>query len=185
MTKSKVKYCLDEMLLQWKDEFHYLPASNKAMEEAVDYAKEAIDMMPDGLTVKINTHGNEMPEQHGEWIDLSAAEDTNIKAGCYQLISLGVSMELPAGYYAKIVPRSSACSKFGIMMANSVGIIENDYNGDGDIWHFPAYAIRDTHIPKGARICQFCVVKQEKRITLTKVAALGNDDRGGLGSTGF
>jgi dUTPase len=33
-----------------------------------------------------------------------------------------------------LVPRSSTCLKHGIMMANSVGIIENDYSGDGDVW---------------------------------------------------
>lgn len=136
------------------------------------------------MIVKINTHGNPMPQQHGEWIDLCTAEDVTMKALDYMTISLGVSMELPEGYYAQVVPRSSACKRWGIIMANSVGIIEHNYCGDDDIWCFPAVAIRDTIIPKGVRVAQFCVRKQEEPVEFVKVEALGNENRGGLGSTG-
>ena len=136
------------------------------------------------LTVKVNTHGNELPVSHGDWIDLSSAEDVRMKAGEFRLISLCVSMELPEGYYAKVLPRSSTPGRHGIIMANSMGIIDHDYNGDSDVWMFPAYAIRDTEIRKGTRIAQFCVVKQEEPVKLVQVESLGNEDRGGFGSTG-
>lgn len=136
------------------------------------------------MTVKINTHGNPMPEKHGDWIDLSTAEKTVIKKGEFCNISLGVSMELPEGYYAKVLPRSSTPGKWGIMLANSVGIIDHEYCGDGDIWGFPAIAFRDTEIPKGTRIAQFCIVRQEESVDLIQVEKLGNKDRGGFGSTG-
>ncbi len=136
------------------------------------------------LNIKINTHGNPLPESHGEWTDLMLAEDITMKAGEFRILSLGVSMELPAGYYAQVVPRSSTCKKHGIILANSVGIIENEYRGDNDVWGFPAYAIRDTSIKKGTRICQFCVKKQEEKIKFVQVESLGNPDRGGWGSTG-
>ena len=136
------------------------------------------------MKVKINTHGNEMPEKYGDWIDLATAEEIIMKEGELRIISLGVSMELPEGYYAKVLPRSSTPKKWGILLANSMGIIDHDYNGDNDIWGFPAYAIRDTHIPKGTRICQFCIVKKEEEIELIQVESLGNIDRGGFGSTG-
>ena len=136
------------------------------------------------MTIKINTHGNPMPEKHGDWIDLSLAEDVMMQEGDFRLLSLGVSMELPEGYYAKILPRSSTPGKHGIILANSMGIIDHEYCGDDDIWRFPAYAIRDTQIKKGTRICQFCVVKQEEEIDLVQVDKLGNKNRGGLGSTG-
>ena len=136
------------------------------------------------MEVKINTHGTEMPEKHGDWIDLSTAEDTHIGAGQFKVISLGVSMQLPDGYYAKVLPRSSTPKKWGIMLANSCGIIDNEYCGDNDIWGFPAYAFRETFIPKGTRIAQFCVVKQEEAVELVQVDSLGNPDRGGFGSTG-
>ena len=185
MNKGKAKFCLQKLLGHWMDDFNYLPKMSKTMQEAIEYACDSIDALPDGLTVRINTHGNSLPVQHGEWIDLMTAEDVKLQSGEYKLISLGVSMELPRGYYAKVAPRSSTCMKWGIIMANSVGIIENSYCGDNDIWGFPAYAIRDTEIFKGTRIAQFCICKQEEPVIFEPVESLGNEDRGGWGSTGI
>ena len=125
-----------------------------------------------------------MPEIHGEWIDLHTAEDAELNPLEFKIISLGISMELPEGYYAQVVPRSSTCKNFGVIMANSMGIIENSYCGDNDIWGFPAVAIRQTVIPKGTRICQFRLVKQSETVEFEQVESLGNADRGGFGSTG-
>ena len=136
------------------------------------------------MKVRINTHGNPLPETHGEWVDLYTAEDTTLEPLDFAIISLGVAMELPAGYYAQVVPRSSACKNFGVIMANSVGIIEHSYCGNDDIWGFPAVAIRHTEIPKGTRICQFRLVKQDEPIEFEVVEDLGNPNRGGWGSTG-
>ena len=136
------------------------------------------------MLIKINTHGNHLPVQHGEWIDLYTAEDVTLQPMETKVISLGVSMELPKGFYAEIVPRSSTCKKFGIMMNNSVGIIENSYCGDDDIWGFPAFAVRQTTIPKGSRICQFRLVAKAPAVWFEEVAQLGNPNRGGFGSTG-
>lgn len=136
------------------------------------------------LKVKINTHGNKLPEAHGEWIDLYTAEDAELKQLDFKIISLGISMQLPNGYYAEVVPRSSTCKNFGVIMANSMGIIENSYCGDGDVWGFPAVAIRDTFIPKDTRICQFRLVKQSKAVEFEQVEKLDNANRGGFGSTG-
>ena len=136
------------------------------------------------MKIKINTHGGPMPERHGEWIDLSTATPVFLKPLEYKRISFGVSMELPDGYYAEVVPRSSTCEKWGVIMGNSMDVIENDYNGDDDIWQFPALAIRETYIPEGTRICQFRLVKQQEEIELEQVNSLGNKNRGGFGSTG-
>lgn len=136
------------------------------------------------MKIRINTHGNELPVCHGEWVDLFTAEDVEMEPLDFKIISLGVSMELPEGYYAQIVPRSSTCKNFGVIMANSLGIIENSYKGDNDTWSFPAVAIRKTQIPKGTRLCQFQLVKQAPPIEFEQVDRLGNPDRGGLGSTG-
>lgn len=136
------------------------------------------------LKIRINTHGNKLPEAHGEWIDLYTAEDAELNALEFKIISLGISMQLPEGYYAQVVPRSSTCKNFGVIMANSIGIIENDYNGDDDIWGFPAVAVRHTFVPKDTRICQFRLVKQSKQVEFEPVEMLGNKNRGGFGSTG-
>jgi dUTP pyrophosphatase len=125
-----------------------------------------------------------MPESHGEWIDLSTAEDVVMEPGGFRIISLGVSMELPIGYYAQVIPRSSTCKNWGIIFANSIGVIENSYCGDDDIWGVPAIAIRHTEIPAGTRICQFHLVKQDEKVEFEQVETLGNANRGGFGSTG-
>ena len=127
------------------------------------------------MKVRINTHGILLPESHGEWVDLYTAEDTTLEPLDFKIISLGVAMELPAGYYAQVVPRSSTCKNFGVIMANSVGIIEHSYCGNDDIWGFPAVAIR---------ICQFRLVKQDEPVEFEVVEDLGNPNRGGWGSTG-
>lgn len=119
-----------------------------------------------------------------DWIDLRAAEDVEMKAGEFRLISLGVSMKLPEGYEAHIVPRSSTFKNFGIIETNSIGVIDNTYAGDNDIWRFPAYAVRDTVIHKNDRICQFRIMKNQPEIVFKEVDHLDAESRGGFGSTG-
>lgn len=121
----------------------------------------------------------------GNYIDLRCAEDVTMKQGEYKLISLGVSMELPTDYHAQVFARSSTPSKWGIISANSVGIIDSEYCGDADIWYFPAIAIRDSVIPKNTRIAQFRIVHNQPDFSFKTVEKLGNVDRGGIGSSGW
>jgi dUTP pyrophosphatase len=93
-------------------------------------------------------------------------------------------MELPKGYEAHIVPRSSTYKNFGIIQTNSMGIVDETYCGDNDQWFFPAYALRDTVIEVDDRICQFRIMEHQPELEFDVVASLGNDDRGGIGSTG-
>lgn len=120
----------------------------------------------------------------GDMIDLRAAEDVTMKIGEYKLIPLGVAMELPSGFEAHIYPRSSTFKNFGIIQANSVGVIDNSYNGDNDQWMFPAIAVRDTVIHKNDRICQFRIVRNQPEINFCEAKELGGENRGGFGSTG-
>lgn len=119
-----------------------------------------------------------------DWIDLYAAEDVSIKAGEAKLIPLGIAVQLPAGYEAYIAPRSSTYKNFGILMTNSIGIVDETYCGDNDQWYFSAYATRDTEIHAGDRICQFRIMEHQPVMALTKVEHLNNANRGGFGSTG-
>lgn len=120
----------------------------------------------------------------GDWIDLRCAQDVDIKEGDFMLIPLGIAMELPKGYEAIVVPRSSTFKNYGIIQANSIGIIDNSYCGDNDQWYFPAYATRDTHINKNDRICQFRIQENMPNTIIYEVEHLDNDDRNGIGSTG-
>ena len=119
-----------------------------------------------------------------DWIDLQAAEDVTMAAGEYKLIPLGVAMELPKGYEAHVIPRSSTFKHFGILQTNSMGLIDESYCGNNDQWHFPALAKRDTVIHAGDRICQFRIIEHQPRIVFDPVDSLDNADRGGFGSTG-
>ena len=119
-----------------------------------------------------------------DWIDLRSAEDVDLKQGEFRLIALGVAMELPDGYEAHIVPRSSTYKYFGIIQTNHMGVIDESYCGDYDQWFFPAYALRDTQIQKGDRICQFRIMEHQPVIEFEEVDSLGHEDRGGIGSTG-
>lgn len=122
--------------------------------------------------------------EKGDWIDLRAAEDVTLKAGEFKLIPLGVAMELPHGYEAHIVPRSSTYKKFGIIQTNHQAVIDESYRGDNDQWLYPAYALRDTEIKKNDRICQFRIMEKQPTLDFIEVETLDNKDRGGFGSTG-
>ena len=92
-----------------------------------------------------------------DWIDLRAAERVELKAGEFRLIPLGIAMELPKGYEAHIVPRSSTFKNFGEIQTNHC--VNKQNNKNQKIEHQPA-------------------------ISFDEAETLGNDDRGGIGSTG-
>lgn len=119
-----------------------------------------------------------------DWIDLRAAEEITMKAGEFKLIPLGIAMELPVGYEAHVVPRSSTFKNFGVIQTNSMGVIDESYCGDNDQWFFPAYALRDTMIHVNDRICQFRIMEHQPELYFEEAKELGHEDRGGHGSTG-
>lgn len=139
------------------------------------------------MEIKIKYHADIDPIEkieQGDWIDLRAAEDTWMMPGDYKVISLGVSMQLPKGYEAHIVPRSSTFKNWGVLQTNHMGVIDESYCGDTDIWRFPAFATRPCLIEKNSRICQFRIVKKMEDVSFKMVDHLNETNRGGFGSTG-
>lgn len=140
-------------------------------------------------TIKIKYFDDEIDKiekiSKGDLIDLRAAETVEMKKGDFKLIKLGVGMKLPDGYKANVYPRSSTYKNFGIILANSVGQIDNSYSGDSDEWRFPAIALRDTVIHKNDRICQFEIQRIQPEIQFIEVEHLDEVSRGGIGSTGM
>lgn len=140
-------------------------------------------------TIKVRYLSDKIPpleyiDGKSDWIDLRAADSFDLKAGEFKLIPLGVAMQLPQGYEAHIIPRSSTFKNFGIIQANHMGLVDESYCGDNDQWFFPALAMRDTHIEAGDRICQFRIEQHQPKLVFEVVDTLGNTDRGGIGSTG-
>lgn len=145
----------------------------------------------------------------GEWIDLSVhlkdgshdykgytKIERYFKQGEYGLLDLNVAMELNPGFEAPIVPRSSTW-KSGMIQMNSVGIIDKTYCGDEDWWRFPYYMFKDGSLEHNQRICQFRIQLSQKatvwqklkwlftsKIEFIEVEHLGNENRGGFGTTG-
>ncbi len=140
--------------------------------------------------IKIKYHSDKIDkltyiDGKSDWIDLRAAEEVEFKAGEFKLVSLGISMRLPEGYEAHIAPRSSTFKNYGLIQTNSIGIVDNSYSSDKDIYKWPAYATRDTVVHVNDRICQFRIVKNQPKIIFEEVESLGGTVRGGFGSTGI
>ena len=119
-----------------------------------------------------------------DWIDLRASEEVELKAGDFKLIPLGVAMQIPEGFEGHLAPRSSTFKTWGLIQTNSVGVIDCSYCGDNDMWRMPVYATRDTVIHVNDRVAQFRIIENQPKIVFVEVESLGNDSRGGFGSTG-
>lgn len=144
-----------------------------------------------------------MPEilEQGDWIDLKLAEDVKftgpeVQSRKIKYLHLGIAMELPKGFEAYVLPRSSTPSKWNIEVANSQAIIDESYKGNKDEWKLVTKAFKAIEIPKGTRICQFRIMPKmnanfwsklkwlfSSGVKLIKVDSLNNINRGGIGST--
>ena len=85
------------------------------------------------MKIKIKYHSTKIDkitniEGKSDWFDLRSAENITLKVGEFKLISLGISMELPEGYEAYVIPRSSTYKTFGIIQTNHLGL--NSRNGE-------------------------------------------------------
>ena len=133
----------------------------------------------------------------GNWIDVYAYEDVFVPVGQRKMINLGFALELPQGWEGHLAPRSSTFKTWGIIQTNSVGVVDDTYIGDNDIWHMPVYCLqfkdyadrgigleKGTWIHKGDKIGQFRIMEVMPEIEFEEVESFGNADRGGFGTTG-
>lgn len=157
-------------------------------------------------------------KEKGDWIDLKTRVEVETKCPSasmltrskieglpstrrvefeYHMIPLGVAMKLPKGMEAHVLPRSSTFGKWGLMLVNSQGIIDNSYSGNNDEWKFPAISFVSKDIPAGTAIAQFRLMPSRKatlwqklkwfissEVEIVYVDKLDGVDRGGFGSTG-
>ena len=142
----------------------------------------------EALEIKVKYHDKDLGKIEkfpgGDWVDLRAAERVDMDMFENKIISLGISMKLPEGYEAHVLPRSSTFRRWGILMTNSMGIIDESFCGNNDVWGFSALAMRETTIFKGDRICQFRIMKKMPEVKFVEVDDMEAADRGGFGSTG-
>ena len=135
----------------------------------------------------------------GNWIDVYAYKDIFVPQGEKAMINLGFALELPQGWEGHLAVRSSTFKTWGIIQTNGVGIVDDTYIGDNDIWHMPVYCLQGkdvewisettgkqgTWIRKGDKIGQFRIMEVMPEIEFEEVESFGNADRGGFGSTGI
>lgn len=139
------------------------------------------------VQIKVRLHENgyaPISTSNGDWLDLAVPEDIHLSKYEFKIVPLNISIELPPNTEAHIVSRSSTFKRYHVVQANGIGIIDNSYNGDDDIWCVPLLAMEDTFIPAGTRISQFRIYDVQPKITMNIVPVLGNENRGGFGSTG-
>lgn len=155
-------------------EFRFCDSEEKTMEEIL----------------KVKYHSKEIEKLRyiagkSDWVDLRSSENVTLKKGEFRLICLGISVEIPKGYEMLVAPRSSTFRNFGLIQTNSLGIVDESYCGDNDLLYMPVMAVRDTEVHVNDRICQFRLLKHQPELRFEEVESLGNQDRGGFGSTGL
>ena len=153
------------------------------------------------MDIKIKYHYDDMPRlemtDKGDWCDLFTAEDIVLTELIeFKLVDLGVSMQLPEGYEANIVPRSSTYKHWNVIQTNSFGVVDESYCGDNDMWKFPLlFVFTDKNlidswdggliIPKHTRLCQFRINKKQPKLNFIETDTLGEKSRGGFGTSGL
>lgn len=100
-------------------------------------------------------------------------------------VPLGFAIELPKGYHAEILPRSSMGTKTKVRVSNSTGIIDSDYRGEVCIILDNVSLVKMACIKDGDRIAQMIIVK-DPEVELVEAKELSETERGtgGFGSTG-
>jgi len=116
--------------------------------------------------------------------DLYARETVEIPAREVRRVPLNVAIELPEGYWALMAARSSLHKK-GVQLVNGIGVGDLDFRGDQDEYQAALLNFTDKTqiIERGERLVQMIILPY-KQVELEQVNSLGNDDRGGFGSTG-
>ncbi len=117
--------------------------------------------------------------------DCYVREDMTIAPRSIGYAVLNFALKPPAGHFVIMAARSSL-HKRGLMMANGIGVIDEDYCGDGDEYRAILYNFTDepVEVKRGERVTQIIVMPYDK-VEWKEVDTLGAPARGGLGTTGI
>ena len=116
--------------------------------------------------------------------DLICRESAEIAPQSIVLIPANVIVETPSGYMLMVCSRSSTPRKFGLMVPQGVGIVDNDYCGEADELQIQVYNFTDSvvKVERGDRIAQAIFVRVDTA-EWNEVEKMSNTSRGGFGST--
>lgn len=120
-------------------------------------------------------------------LDLCACIDKGVTLfpGETLLVSSGVRIHIDSKYFAGLLlPRSGLGHKYGIILGNSVGLIDSDYQGPlmVSIWN---RGTEPYHVMPGDRIAQLVIIPV-MQVEFEECDSFNSTSRGGggLGSTG-
>lgn len=173
--------------------------------------KIKVKVLTEGCMPEINEKGDWIDLKSARDVEFNAAQSGTLKKKTVEgeevgyrdvemstsYIPLGVAMKLPDGFEAIVASRSSGPKKLNIFIPSGIGVIDQVYFGNRDEWNYVASPMKATTIHKGDRICQFRIQLSQKAtmwqklkwlfssgIKLVEVDDLGDNNRGGFGSTG-
>lgn len=140
-------------------------------------------------TVEVLLHAAEAPSyaHHGDaGADLTSTEAAVLAPGQRITLGTGVSIALPDGYVAFVVPRSGLAAQHGITIVNSPGTVDAGYRGEIRVTVLNTDAAESYTVQAGDRIAQL-VIMPVARARFIPVERLPGSERGdsGFGSTGY
>jgi dUTP pyrophosphatase len=118
--------------------------------------------------------------------DLVSSESLHLAPGQRATVGTGVSIALPDGYVAFVVPRSGLAAKHGITIVNSPGTVDAGYRGEIRVTILNTDSTESYRVAIGDRIAQI-VIMPVTRARFIPVQTLPGSHRGesGFGSTGY
>lgn len=145
--------------------------------------------MPKVKTLKIKLFDKSLPvpeykSKGAAGFDLHLRKTVTIGPHQVVIAPANVAMEIPKGTFAMVAARGST-HKYGVMLANGIGVGDEDYHGDDDEYMLALlnFTNKKVTIKKGERVGQIVLLHYEK-VKIKVVERLGNPNRGGFGSTG-
>ena len=179
MVYSEVSYTGNKKLLVDTIMDKMFGIFNAAAEKYHSYAIELPIQLEEGAQVPTYAHDSDAAA------DMYAMEDTTISAHSTGTpVKTGVHIQLPEGWVAFVLPRSSIGAKTPLRLSNSAGVIDSGYRGE-------VRALYDNigdepyQIHKGDRIAQMLVMPSYKfKANVVDILPTSDRGEGGFGSTG-
>lgn len=141
------------------------------------------------LKIKLVDPSLPMPSYQTEGavaFDLYARKDMSIPPFVPTIIPTNIIVKIPSGYFLMLASRSSTPLKKQLMIANGIGVIDQDYCGEEDEIGLQVlnFSKQNVEVKKGERIGQALLVKIAKAEKFVQVTSMSKKSRGGFGSTG-
>lgn len=152
------------------------------------YRKDGLGVQPMNVDIKRIDSSLPLPRYETKGsvgFDLLTRVDAYIDPHAIKLIPANVIVHVPLGYYLMVALRSSTPRKFGLMMPQGIGIVDNDFCGPEDELMIQVlnFTKDPVYVARGSRIAQ-CVFVCADTCHWNEVQEMKEPNRGGFGSTG-